>query len=949
MEVVSVSQGVLGPLLGKLGGLLEGECARLKGVRREIRSLKAELTGMHGAVRKYTMLQDPDVQVKDWISLVRELTYDIEDVIDKFIHQLGNDGQHQGGFKEFFRKTARRLKTLGSRHGIANQIDDLKIRLKEVKELKSSYKLDDIPFEHLVVDPRLSALFVDEAHLVGIDGPRDDLASWMLKDENSFTKHRKVLSIVGFGGFGKTTLAREVYRKIQGHFDCQAFVSVSQKPNVKKIMMDLISQLPCKEDFVKGIDIWDETICIAKLKELLKDKRYLIVIDDIWSISAWDAIKYAFPENDFCSRIIATTRNVDVARSCCQGGNGRMYEMEALSDLHSKRLFFKRIFGSEDRCPDMLKQISNKILKKCGGLPLAIISTSSLLANRPMVKDEWERVGRSIGSALDKNGSLEGMNSILSLSYNDLPPNLKTCLLYLCIYPEDYVIERDILVRRWIAEGFISEERGQSKQEVAENHFYELINKCMVQPVEVGYDGKARACKVHDIMLEFLISKSVENNFISLVGHNQPNLAKCDDLIRRLSVQNIDLELASILANEELSHVRSLTVMASTCIKHLPGLVRFEALRVLEFQDCQNLHEYDMNGIDKLFQLKYLSFRGTDMVKLPSGVVRLYGLETLDLRNTHIEELPTGIIQLVKLQHLLIVRYSPAGSPYGKTKIPDGIGNMKNLQAISGFNIIMSSLGAVEELRNLTGLKELHIQLDGRGSQEYKRHEEMFLSSLCKLGTCKLQSLWIYSPDSTPLLFLDSWSPLPYNLQMFRMTTDYYLPKMPKWIVPALTSLAYLNINLIEATEEHLRILGEMPALLRLSLAFSTVQKERLTVQGVAFPCLKEFCCEDAMYLTFEEGALPKLEKLELPLFVSMAEADGFQLGLGHLPCLRDAEVTLCNDVDISSKSSSAAYAAIRNEASSHPNHPRLSIRDRMAGIIYNLDEEENYTDDEES
>ncbi|VAI62971.1 unnamed protein product [Triticum turgidum subsp. durum] len=514
---------------------------------------------MHGAVEKYTMMQDPDVQVKKWMSLVRELTYDIEDVIDKFIHQLSNEGhRHQGGFKEFFRKTARRLKTMGSRRGIANQINALKIRLEQVKELKSSYKLDDITFEHSAVDPRLSALFVDEAHLVGIDGPRDDLANWMLEDKNGSTKDRKVLSIVGFGGLGKTTLAREVYRKIKGHFHCQAFVSVSQKPNVKKIMKNLICQLPCKKDFKEGIDTWDETMCIAKLKKLLQDKRYLIVIDDIWSIPTWDTIKNAFPENDLCSRIIATTRIVDVARSCCLDGNGRMYEMEALSDLHSKRLFFKRIFGSVDGCPDVLKQVSNKILKKCGGLPLAIISISSLLATKPVIKDEWERVRRSIGSALDKNRSLDGMNNILSLSYNDLSPNLKTCLLYLCIYPEDYVIERDILVRRWIAEDFISEEHGQSKQEVAENHFYELINKSMVQLVEIGYDGKARSCQVHDMMLELIISKSVEDNFISLAGHGQTDLAKCDGLIRRLSVQHIGQELASILANEDLSHMYDL-------------------------------------------------------------------------------------------------------------------------------------------------------------------------------------------------------------------------------------------------------------------------------------------------------------------------------------------------------------------------------------------------------
>nr|UBY07067.1 NBS-LRR disease resistance protein [Dasypyrum villosum] len=958
MAVVSSSLGVLGPLLGKLTGLLAGECARLKGVRREIRSLRSELTCMHAAVQKCTMLQDPDVQVKAWISLLRELAYDIEDVIDKFIHQLGNGGIHQGGFKEFFRKTARRLKTLGSRRGIAHQIDDIKIRLKEVKELKSSYMLDDISCEHSAVDPRLSALFVEEAHLVGIDDPRDDLANWMLEDENTLTKQRKVLSIVGFGGLGKTTLAREVYRKIQGHFHCQAFVSVSQKPNVRKIMKDLISQVPRKDDFAEGIDTWDEAKCIAKLKELLQDKRYLIVIDDIWSISAWDTIKYAFPENDLSSKIIATKRNVDVARSCCQGGNGRMYEMEALSDLDSKMLFFKRIFGSEDCCPDVLKQISNKILKKCGGLPLATISISSLLANRPVVKDEWERVRRSIGSALDKNRNLDGMNSILSLSYNDLSPNLKTCLLYLCIYPEDYVIERDILVRRWIAEGFISEERGQSKQEVAENHFYELINKSMVQLVEVGYDGKARACKVHDMMLELIISKSCEENFISLAGHDQTDLANCHGIIRRLSLQHIDQELTSILENEDLSHVRSLTVIASTCIKHLPRLVGFEALRVLEFQDCENLHEYDMNGIHKLVQLKYLSFRGTDMLKLPSGVVRLYGLETLDLRDTLIEELPAGIIQLVKLQHLLTARYPYSSAAHGETKIPNGIGTMMNLQAISGFNIIKSSLCTVEELGNLTNLKELHLQLDGGGSQAYKRHEDMLLSSLCKLGTRKLQSLWIHSPDSTPLQFLDSWSPLPYNLQICRMTTKYDLPKMPEWIVPALTSLAYLNINLIEATEKDLQILGEMPALLRLSITTKTVQKERLTVQGVVFLCLKEFCltlatwCESAIYLTFKEGAMPKVEKLELPLFVLVAQVYGFYLGLGHLPRLRDVEVNLWSGAGASAESNSAAADAIRREANSHPNHPKLSIQMDKSFFdtrMWMSSEDESYSDEEDS
>jgi disease resistance protein RPM1 len=137
------------------------------------------------------------------------------------------------------------------------------------------------------------------------------------------------------------------------------------------------------------------------------------------------------------------------------------------------------------------------------------------------------------------------------------------------------VIERENLVRRWIAESLISEERGLSKQEVAENHFYELINKSMVQPVDVGYDGKVRACQVHDMMLELILSKSIEDNFISVVGHGQTDLVNRDGSIRRLSVQHIDHELVSVLENQDLSHVRSLTVITSSCIRHFPSLVKF--------------------------------------------------------------------------------------------------------------------------------------------------------------------------------------------------------------------------------------------------------------------------------------------------------------------------------------------------------------------------------------
>nr|UBY06943.1 NBS-LRR disease resistance protein [Dasypyrum villosum] len=895
--VVTAALGALGPLLGKLADLLAGECGRLKGVRREIRALQSEFKGMHGALHKYARMEDPDDQVKEWISLVRELTYDTEDLFDKFIRRLGQEGDGDG-FKEFFRKTARRLKTLGARHGIANQIDDLKLRIRQVKELKTSYKLDDVACS-------------TPGHLVGIDGPRDDLAKWMLEEEN---KHRrKILSIVGFGGLGKTTLANEVYRKIQGRFDCHALVSVSQKPDTKKIIKDLISQMSRNSEFTKDMENWDEQKSIGNLRELLQHKRYLVIIDDIYL--PLSEISCAFPENNSSSRIITTTRILEVASSCCPGPDDQIYEMKPLSDLQSQRLFLRRIFGSENCCPDMLTEVSNTILKKCGGLPLAIISISGLLANRPRVKEEWEKVKRSIGSDLNRNQSLEGMKNILSLSYNDLPPNLKTVLLHLSNFPEDYVIGRERLVRQWIAEGFISEERGRSCQEVAESYFYDLINKSLVQPVGIRYDGKVQACRVHDMMLELIISKSIEENFITVVNGSQTVWGNSQCSIRRLSIQDIDQELACELAKKDLSHVRSLIITASGCAKRLPSLTKFETLRVLDFEGCWGLTEYDMNGMENLFQLKYLSFKKTDILELPSGVVMLHDLETLDLRSTEIKDLPARIVQLTKVQHLL-GRFNP-------WKIPVGIGNMTNLREISGFDITTSSVGAVEDLGSLINLKVLYVQFEE--SQEFKSH-----SSLCKLGSYKLQSVWINGGNSSLIELLDSWSPLPSCLQRFEMcTTEYCLSKLPKWITPTLTSLAYLDIYLSVITEEALGILGELPAILSLKLRTNTVHKDRLVLQGRGFRCLKEFIYEPfgegAGNLVFEKGALPKLEKLGLWLSVSMAKAYGFYLGIEHLPYLKDVRVSLWNQ-DATSAEVEAAEAAIRNEANLHANHPRLNL-----------------------
>ncbi|TVU11586.1 hypothetical protein EJB05_45180, partial [Eragrostis curvula] len=175
------------------------------------------------------------------------------------------------------------------------------------------------------------------------------------------------------------------------------------------------------------------------------------------------------------------------------------------------------------------------ILDKCGGLPLAIVNIASHLVsyNSPNSRDMWERVCKSIGSQMESNPTLEGMN------YNHLPHHLKGCMIYLSIFPEDSVIDKTrLLYTRWIAEGLITGKRGLKLLEVAESYFDELISRNMILPANISYDGKVEACQVHDMMLEVLVSKSLEANFLPLVGRQSKGTSY--DKIRRLSIHGED-------------------------------------------------------------------------------------------------------------------------------------------------------------------------------------------------------------------------------------------------------------------------------------------------------------------------------------------------------------------------------------------------------------------------
>jgi len=270
--------------------------------------------------------------------------------------------------------------------------------------------------------------------------------------------------------------------------------------------------------------------------------------------------------------------------------------MEPLPYESSKELFYGRIFGSEQKCPQKFVEISEGIIKKCGGVPLAIITTSSFLANKLGNIKEWYEFCESIGSGLGGNSDMENMRKILSLSYYDLPAHLKTCLLYLSVFPEDYEINSWRLIWRWIAEDFVPPgEGGQSLFELGLSYFYELINRSLIQLEKDDEPGMLETCRVHDMVLDLICSISREESFVATVlGDAKRNAPSWGSKVHRLSLHNTTWPTVM-----NMSKLRSL--FNDAIINSMPCLSCHHLLRVLDLEGCSLGDHPNLSFIGNLF------------------------------------------------------------------------------------------------------------------------------------------------------------------------------------------------------------------------------------------------------------------------------------------------------------------------------------------------------------
>lgn len=628
------------------------------------------------------------------------------------------------------------------------------------------------------------------------------------------------------------------------------------------------------------------------------------MIDDMRT-ELWSTIGSAFPDNKGLScRIIVTTPIQSIAYAC-SSEDRYIYKMKGLGQKHSAQLFKRKGPKVE------LEQ--TQILKKCDGLPLALVSIAQFMSKKCVPngttssKDVCNRLGYYLETDKD---TLARMQGVLAKNYGSLHGHeLKACLLYLGLFPSEHPIRKKRLLRRWLAEGLVE------TQDLAVMNFQEFIDRNITRPVDVSYNEKVKTCRTCGIMLEFIIRKSVTQDFITLCCDGIEKLL-CDQggqpkCVRRLCLHRRGTANVSF---GNVSLVRSLTIF-NEADETLVDFGNCQLLRVLDLEECNNLTEEKLRGICNLLLLKYLSLGGT-ITKLPREITNLEFLQTLDIRRTNVRTLPIDIMSLPFLVHLL-GKFRLTGKAKQMSKAEEFLSSGKsNLQTLAGF-IVGESEGFLQLLSHMNKLRKIkawcesisgsngtvhlveavqkYIQDDDEEEQTNQDDRALSLhfevSSLdfhSLKGPCYLSSLKLHGMLG---MALPPFVSLLRGLRELCLSTS----TLTADILATVSKLCYLQyLKLIaDQLEEFIIVAGAFPKLLHLCLVLQHPTNNILVIK---------------------EGALSKLVALQL-LFEGLNGPSGIKIA--HLKSLK--EVTLHPDQTIK-------LDQWQQAARDHPNRPNVEL-----------------------
>ncbi|XP_047091809.1 disease resistance protein RPM1-like isoform X2 [Lolium rigidum] len=854
------------PALTKIGSILGDESTmviianlskkvtNLTKLPGQVEQIGKQLEKMGIAIGKISTVHLADGITKSWIGEVRKLACRVEDVMDKFSYHVA---KLKGGglLKKFAMKRACYDKVFTE---IMDEVAEVDKEIQLVIQMRDQWLKpckDSFP------------VFIQDEGFVGIEDNRILLTRWLYSKEPEST----VITVSGMGGLGKSTLVSNVYEREKISFSVHAWIAVSQIYNVDALFRKLLWKIGYTEQPSSlGIDKMDVNALKKEIQKRFENRKYLIVIDDVWEKEIYMQMHDAF-ENLQGSRIIITTRKDDVAKI---SSPTRHLELRPLNKPDAFDLFCRRAFCNHKghMCPKNHEMIATAIVDRCRGMPQAIVTIGSMLSFRQEL-DIWQQTYYQ----LLKLSTDDHVRDIINLCYHDLSGDVRNCLVYCSLFPGDHPMSRDSLVRLWVAEGFVPSKGNNAPEVVVEGILMELIHRNMLEVVEIDELGRVTTCKMHDIVRELAFSFAEEERYAS--ANDYGTMIQIDRDVRRLSLCGWKDSSALKLKFPRLRTVVSLGLISSSPDMLSSILSVSNYLTVLELQDSE-ITEVPAT-IGSLFNLRYIGLRRTKVKSLPDSIENLSNLQTLDIKQTKIEKLPRGLVRIRKLRHLIADRYADEKQSefryFVGMQAPKELSNLEELQTLE---TVESSNDLAEQLKKLMQLRSVWIDNISAA------HCANLFATLSTMPF--LSSLLLSARDENEALSFKALNP--------RSTALHRLIIRGQWAKGTLNcpiflshgkNLKYLALSWCHLAEDPLGMLApHMPNLAYLRLNNMHSPSTLVLYEG-SFPNLKTLVLKhmhDVRQLNIIDGALPSIEGLYV---VSLLNLDKIPQGIESLHSLK--------------------------------------------------------------
>ncbi|XXG72423.1 hypothetical protein AAC387_Pa07g1520 [Persea americana] len=508
-----IEEALVSFVVSKLGDFVVGISQSFVEIRNDIVWVKGELSMMQALLRDAERRSETDEVVKEWLEQVTNIVFKIEDFLDTARRRYrlesfddSTDPIPQDASRlcfDFLENLASRSLSFyrGTSSIAENEITIASIK-KEIESISRRAQTYGLQPHHARDDgesssttateitqrrPGYSAPLFEQVELVGFDEDVRQLTDWLLNEDENI--QWSFMCIVGMGGSGKTALANRVCNLAHNNFDHH--------------LWKIASEYPQANDFSRELDKAFEESRSGKLEE----HRYILVIDDISDIGFCSAIMRTLPLGGRGKVILTSRQNITAS---LEEENCSVHKIKPLPYELAWKLFCKRAFRCSSppgTCPPYMNVVATEIVKRCSGLPLAIVLMGGLLSTEGTIPSKWKDIIQRFDQELLHNPRLESIRHVFEASYYYLPSHLKYCFLYSCLFPKGARINRKKIIRLWVAQGFVKEQQGRPLEEVADHYFIELIERSMLEPIFSDFTGEPVSCRVHDILHALAVSK----------------------------------------------------------------------------------------------------------------------------------------------------------------------------------------------------------------------------------------------------------------------------------------------------------------------------------------------------------------------------------------------------------------------------------------------------------